>query len=129
MQHSTLPQDLFRELDLDPGRDLAGTFGTQSGWLTSPTTPRLEIENPTTGACIATLATTHPDHYERLLQESQATFEAWRLTPAPKRGQAIRLIGEALRQHQDRQVGRVPVRRAGSLHRGPEDHGSRPHTA
>ncbi len=102
MQHSTLPQDLFRELDLDPGRDLAGTFGTQSGWLTSPTTPRLEIENPTTGACIATLATTHPDHYERLLQESQATFEAWRLTPAPKRGQAIRLIGEALRQHQDR---------------------------
>ncbi|EQD46151.1 piperideine-6-carboxylate dehydrogenase, partial [mine drainage metagenome] len=59
----------------------------------------LEIHNPSTGVRMATVATTHPDHYDRLLAESRVAFDAWRLTPAPKRGQAVRLIGEALRQY------------------------------
>ncbi|MHB1543239.1 MAG: L-piperidine-6-carboxylate dehydrogenase [Gammaproteobacteria bacterium] len=93
--------NILAQLDLDPSRDLPGTFSGQCGWLISPEMPRLEIHSPSNGVRIATLATTHPEHYERLLIESQVTFDAWRRIPAPKRGQAVRLIGEALRQYKD----------------------------
>src|SRR5690606_19201364 len=39
--------------------------------------------------------------YELILQRAQEAFEIWRTTPAPRRGEAVRLCGEALRKHKD----------------------------
>ncbi|HJU39069.1 MAG TPA: aldehyde dehydrogenase family protein, partial [Tahibacter sp.] len=37
--------------------------------------------------------------YERVIVSSRKAFEQWRMVPAPKRGEAVRLIGEELRAH------------------------------
>jgi aldehyde dehydrogenase (NAD+) len=39
--------------------------------------------------------------YERIVERAQAAFRIWRTTPAPRRGEAVRLCGEALRKHKD----------------------------
>src|SRR5690606_5705573 len=39
--------------------------------------------------------------YERVVASARKTFEEWRIVPAPKRGEAIRLIAEELRSHKD----------------------------
>ncbi len=37
--------------------------------------------------------------YERVLVSARKAFEQWRMVPAPKRGEAVRLIGDELRAH------------------------------
>ena len=39
--------------------------------------------------------------YERLVQETTNAFQQWRMVPAPKRGELVRLVGEALREKKD----------------------------
>lgn len=92
-------KDILAALELDTSETLPGTYGPESGWLTHPETPRIEVRNPASGAPFATVATTHPEQYGLLLEESRRAFETWREIPAPKRGEAVRLIGEALREH------------------------------
>ncbi len=37
--------------------------------------------------------------YERILVSSRRVFDQWKVVPAPKRGEAIRLVSEELRKH------------------------------
>jgi acyl-CoA reductase-like NAD-dependent aldehyde dehydrogenase len=39
--------------------------------------------------------------YDTIVERAQAAFKVWRTTPAPRRGEAIRLCAEALRKHKD----------------------------
>ncbi len=39
--------------------------------------------------------------YEIIVKRAQAAYKTWRSTPAPKRGEAIRLCADALRKHKD----------------------------
>jgi len=39
--------------------------------------------------------------YETIVDRAQAAFQVWRTTPAPRRGEAIRLCANALRAHKD----------------------------
>ncbi len=39
--------------------------------------------------------------YETIVKRAQEAFKVWRTTPAPLRGEAVRLCGEALRKHKD----------------------------
>ncbi|GAB5519252.1 MAG: aldehyde dehydrogenase family protein [Rhodothermales bacterium] len=39
--------------------------------------------------------------YDAVIEKAQAAFDEWRMWPAPKRGEVVRQIGEALRQHKD----------------------------
>jgi aldehyde dehydrogenase (NAD+) len=41
------------------------------------------------------------DEYEQVLRETEEVWKAWRLYPAPKRGEIVRRIGEELRKHKD----------------------------
>ena len=41
------------------------------------------------------------DDYERVMKSAAAAFAAWRDVPAPRRGEAVRLMGEALRAKKD----------------------------
>eukprot|EP01132_Coremiostelium_polycephalum_P005840 gene5840-7269_t len=53
--------------------------------------------NPTTGKVIAHIRGAAPDEYEPVIQSMIAAKDKWALTPAPKRGEIVRLIGDALR--------------------------------
>ena len=61
----------------------------------------LEPINPSNNEAIARLQSSSEADYELILQRAQAAFKVWRTTPAPRRGEAVRLCGEALRQHKD----------------------------
>jgi aldehyde dehydrogenase (NAD+) len=39
--------------------------------------------------------------YEAVVQAAQRAFETWRVLPAPKRGEVVRELGNALRQHKE----------------------------
>src|SRR5512147_174568 len=75
---------------------------TGSGWWSGRNDGSLiQSINPSTGEQIAGVYPCSSDDYQRILKESVDTFRAWRLVPAPKRGELVRLIGQALREKKD----------------------------
>ena len=77
-----------------------GSAGTH-WWTSGENTSLLESVNPATGEAIAQIRACSGDDYEHIVQESMAAFQQWRLVPAPKRGDLVRLIGASLREHKD----------------------------
>jgi len=57
--------------------------------------------NPTTGEAIAQVAQATEEDYEKVMKVAVASFEKWRMIPAPKRGDVIRDLGNALREKKD----------------------------
>src|SRR5258708_3336393 len=80
----------------------AQNAGTSTGvqWLPSDEMP-LESFSPVDGKRIATVTPTDKAGYEKVVSTAQKAFETWRLWPAPRRGEIVRQIGEALRQHKN----------------------------
>ncbi|MDQ2066055.1 aldehyde dehydrogenase family protein [Xinfangfangia sp. CPCC 101601] len=52
---------------------------------------------PVTGEAIAKLKTDDKASTEAAIARAKAAFEAWRVVPAPRRGELVRLLGEELR--------------------------------
>jgi aldehyde dehydrogenase (NAD+) len=77
----------------------AGTWCGAGGWLHDAGARRIDSINPTTGEVIASVLATTPAQYEQVLASAVEAAAAWRQVPAPKRGEAVRLLGEELRQH------------------------------
>ncbi len=77
--------------------------GANSGsWWAAPAGSRfIESLNPSTGQVLGTVTPGSTEDYERVVRETQLAFERWRLVPAPKRGEVVRRIGQALREHKD----------------------------
>src|SRR3989339_645324 len=69
----------------------------QSPWLTKKSNQKFATENPSTGDVIAEIVPTTCDEYLAILDKSQTTFLLWRMVPAPKRGELVRLIAEKVR--------------------------------
>ncbi len=70
------------------------------GWLDA-TGAELSSENPTTGERIGTVTMASADDYEKVVTGAVETFEAWRMLPAPQRGEYVRRIGNALRDFKE----------------------------
>jgi aldehyde dehydrogenase (NAD+) len=89
---------LLVRLGIDPDVPNPGCYdGTfrraKNGSLTSV--------SPADGRPLATVAkATHKD-YERAVAAGEAAFLRWRMLPAPKRGEVVRLIGDELRRAKD----------------------------
>jgi aldehyde dehydrogenase (NAD+) len=79
----------------------AGVWGGSGGWVADTTEGLLDSVNPATGQVLAQVNRGSAKDYDALVQHSQQAFEEWRLVPAPKRGEVVRLIGEALRAKKD----------------------------
>jgi aldehyde dehydrogenase (NAD+) len=72
--------------------------GTAIGQQWIPTKGKvIESYSPVDGQLIASTQATDAQAYEAVVEAAQAAFETWRLWPAPKRGEVVRQIGEALR--------------------------------
>ncbi len=63
--------------------------------------PLIKSLNPATGEVIASVGSTTAEEYDRLVNNARAAFQEWRKVPAPVRGEAIRLVGVALRDNKD----------------------------
>jgi aldehyde dehydrogenase (NAD+) len=75
-------------------------FGHQE-WSATQDKGIIESTSPATGELIAKVYGASADDYERIMTTASKVFEEWRMVPAPKRGEAIRLCTEALRRHKD----------------------------
>lgn len=72
--------------------------GTSTGseWLDSKG-PVLESFSPVNGQQIATIQATDAASYAHVVETAQQAFTYWRTVPAPKRGEIVRQMGDALR--------------------------------
>ncbi|HUG94151.1 MAG TPA: aldehyde dehydrogenase family protein, partial [Planctomycetaceae bacterium] len=68
-------------------------------WITQPGGGELVSLNPATGESLARVRTAARDDYDQCVAAAQAAFERWRTTPAPVRGEFVRRLGLALREH------------------------------
>lgn len=79
----------------------SGTYLGSGQWGTSTDAGVLESVNPTDGTVLARVHASSQADYDTIVERAQAAFKVWRTTPAPRRGEAIRLCADALRTHKD----------------------------
>ena len=89
-------QSLLAELGLEA--DNPGAF--DGAWIDTQG-ETLESIDPNTGEVIATVRQATAADYERVAAASVEAFRQWREWPAPKRGEIVRQIGDALRAKKD----------------------------
>ncbi len=70
------------------------------GWIETHGSELRSI-NPADGELIATVIRATPEDYEKVVVNSVETFERWRMLPGPKRGEYVRLVGNALREKKE----------------------------
>ncbi len=82
-----------------------GIEGDQSGvyagrWC-EPSGEWIESRSPHDGQVIGRVSLGTAEDYDAAVESSVAAFRQWREWPAPKRGEVVRQIGEALREKRD----------------------------
>ena len=82
--------------DINPG-----AWSGSHGWSAHASGRLIDSINPATGSRLGSVRAATPEDYEHVLAAAVAAAAAWRQVPAPKRGDAVRLIGEELRLYKD----------------------------
>ena len=75
------------------GENLGTSTGTQ--WFSNGAT--IESHSPADGKLIGSVKTSTEEDYQAVMAKANEAFKTWRLVPAPKRGEIVRQVGEALR--------------------------------
>ncbi len=91
--------DVLHTLNIKPTNP--GASCGASWWSQTTDAGTLDSINPATGKPIAAINLASAHDYEHLVQAGERAFKDWRMVPAPKRGEVVRLIGEALREKKD----------------------------
>jgi aldehyde dehydrogenase (NAD+) len=75
-------------------------YGVSTGanWLPSAG-ETITSTSPVDGKTIGEVTGADRNTYDKVISRAQEAFKEWRLWPAPRRGEVVRQIGEALRQH------------------------------
>ena len=79
----------------------SGTYLGHGEWSKTRDAGVIEPVNPSNGEVLGRVHASSQADYDLILDRAQAAFKVWRTTPAPKRGEAIRLCADALRKHKD----------------------------
>ena len=77
-------------------------------------TGKLPARSPVDGAIVFHLPEAGAAEVEAAITRAEAAFQAWRLVPAPRRGELVRLFGEELRAHKP-DLGRLVTLEAGKI--------------
>lgn len=91
--------ELLKSLDLAASN--SGTYLGQGEWSRATGAGVLKPLNPATNEVIAEVQASSVEDYEQVIARAREAFKVWRTTPAPRRGEAVRLCGEALRRNKD----------------------------
>ncbi len=97
-QHATIHPVLAA---LGLGAAESGSYLGHGEWSKTTTAGVIEPVNPATGDVLARVHASSQADYDIILKRAQEAFATWRTTPAPRRGEAIRLCSDALRRHKD----------------------------
>ncbi len=86
--------DFLKELGLEEKN-----AGTWTGLKSSNSGSYIDSYSPVDGKYIGSVSETTKEEYEHVVATAQSAYKTWRTVPAPKRGEIVRLYGEALRKH------------------------------
>jgi len=89
-------QQVFEILGIESHN--SGVFAGE--WLEA-TGDTIDVTNPTTGESLASVSLASVEDYEKVVATSVEAFQRWHHLPAPKRGDYIRRLGNALRDNID----------------------------
>jgi len=84
--------EIFRQLDLsgeEPGAFARSWFGSGR---------KFEKYTPIDGSLLGTIRQASPENCDRAISAATEAAAAWRLVPAPQRGELVRRLGQKLRQ-------------------------------
>jgi aldehyde dehydrogenase (NAD+) len=98
--------------DLNLAATNSGACG--SAWIPSPSGGELSSINPTSEESIATVLEAGAADYDQVARAAQRRFLAWRMVPAPQRGEIVRQLGNELRAHK-KALGRLISLEAGKI--------------
>jgi aldehyde dehydrogenase (NAD+) len=76
----------------------SGASAGPDDWIDDPAGTELVSLNPTTGEPIARVIQATPSSYDKVLSIAETTFQTLREIPAPKRGEVVRDLGNAVRE-------------------------------
>ncbi|HEX7339108.1 MAG TPA: aldehyde dehydrogenase family protein [Rhodanobacteraceae bacterium] len=94
-----MSHDILKALGLSDVN--SGTYLGRGEWSKTTDAGTLTSIDPATGEVIASVYASSAADYETLVKRAQEAFATWRSTPAPRRGEAVRLCGQALRDNKD----------------------------
>ncbi len=81
--------------------ELNEAYSTGKNWGSSHEASTKEIISPVDGKPIASVKLATTENYNEVVKTAEKAFKTWRNIPAPKRGEIIREIGEALRLNKE----------------------------
>ncbi|MDO7744376.1 MAG: aldehyde dehydrogenase family protein, partial [Pedobacter sp.] len=81
--------------------ELNPAYSTGNVWGGDDNAPVIESFSPADGLKIAGIKTASKENYEAVIEQAQTAFSFWRSLPAPKRGDIVRQLGDALRTHKN----------------------------
>ncbi|WP_276502217.1 L-piperidine-6-carboxylate dehydrogenase [Terrimonas pollutisoli] len=89
--------DFLKVLKID---DINAGVGTGVNWIKS-NGETISSFSPVDGKLIGKVVAADKESYETVIKKAEQAFLEWRTWPAPKRGEIVRQIGEALRQYKE----------------------------
>lgn len=90
-------KNILKELGI---KNANAGVSTGSKWIAS-SGPVLKSYSPVDGKLIATVRSADEKSFRKVVEVSKKAFAQWRLVPAPKRGEVVRQVGEALRARKE----------------------------
>jgi aldehyde dehydrogenase (NAD+) len=78
-----------------------GAYFGDGQWSQTTDAGVLEAVNSATGEIIARVYSASEADYDKVIDKAREVYAAWRRVPAPKRGEAVRLVNAALRKNKD----------------------------
>jgi aldehyde dehydrogenase (NAD+) len=86
--------ETLESLEIEPIN--SGACGGE--WIAALSGGEMQSLNPADGKVIAKVQLAGPREYDQVVRQAAAAFASWRMTPAPKRGEIVREIGDELRR-------------------------------
>jgi aldehyde dehydrogenase (NAD+) len=81
--------------------DNSGTYLGNGEWSATRDAGTLTSIDPANGEVIGHTYASNRTDYDLIMTRAQESFRTWKTTPAPRRGEAVRLCANALRAHKD----------------------------
>jgi aldehyde dehydrogenase (NAD+) len=89
--------DFLKTLNIESNNN---GVSTGNKWIVSKG-EKINSFSPVDGKLIGSVFATDKESYETVIDTAAKAFKEWRMMPAPKRGEIVRQIGEALRHYKE----------------------------
>lgn len=89
--------DFLQILGIQPQN---GAASSGTNWINSKGSV-IDSYSPVDGKKTASVVSADSTAYEAVMQTAVTAFQTWRMWPAPKRGEIVRQVGEALRKYKE----------------------------